>query len=150
MNKKTVKRIIGKEGLIVLGLAIVLYLFILLLQNIPVALPRYKLEFADGGIYTININPEIRNNSDYKKLLKEIYNPSSQLINKRIKEFTKTTNIKSALKSFRCINTNQIRISELYSYLIGVLFIIKLAIMYLFLLLARFIVWAIKTQKEKE
>jgi len=148
MNK--IKRIIAREGLIILGLAVVLYLFIFLfLQNVPVALPKYRLEFANGEIHTININPDIRNDSNYKKLLEETYNPPPKLIEKRIKEFIRAGNIKSTLKSSNCINSNQIYISKLYSYLLGVTFILKLAIAYLILLFARFIIWALRTLREK-
>lgn len=148
MNK--IKRIIAREGLIILGLAVVLYLFIFLfLQNVPVALPKYRLEFANGEIHTININPDIRNDSNYKKLLEETYNPPPKLIEKRIKEFIRAGNIKSVLKSLSCINSNQIYISKLYSYLLGVTFILKLAIVYLILLFVRFIIWALRTLKER-
>jgi len=87
----------------------VLYLFIFLfLQNVPVVLPKYRLEFTNGEIHTININPEIRNNPNYKKLLEEAYSPPPKLIEKRIKEFIRAANIKSVLKSSGCINPNQI------------------------------------------
>ncbi len=143
-----IKRIIAKEGLIILGLSIVLYLFIFLfLRNMPVALPKYRLEFANGEIRTIIINPEIRNDSNYNKLLEEAYNPPPKLIEKRIKEFIRAGNIKSALKSSSCINSYQVYISKLYSYLLGVTFILKLAIIYLILLFARFAVWALRTLK---
>ena len=126
-----------------------MYLFVLLLQNVPVALPKYRLEFANGEVHAISINPEIRNDSNYKKLLGEAYNPSPKLIEKRIKEFIRAGNVKSVLKSSKCINSNQIYISKLYSYLLGVTFILKLAIAYLILLFARFIIWALRTLKER-
>jgi len=151
MDKKKIKRIIAREGLITLGLAIVLYLFIFLfLKNVPVALSKYRLEFANGEVHTISINPEIRNDSNYKKLLEESYNPPPKLIEKRIKEFIRAGNIKSALKSSTRINSSQIYISKLYSKLLGVIFILKLAIVYLILLFARFIIWAVRTLREKE
>ncbi len=151
MGKKKIKRIIAREGLIALGLAVVLYLFIsLVLQNIPVALPKYRLEFANGEVYTISINPEIRNDYNYKKLLEEAYNPPPKLIEKRIKEFTRAGDVKSALKSSSCINSNQIYISRLYSHLLGVTFILKLAIIYLILLFIRFIIWAVRTLQAKK
>ena len=148
MDKKKIKRIIAREGLITLGLAVVLYLLIrLFLQNVPVALPKYRLEFANGEIHTININPEIRNDSNYKKLLEETYNPPPKLIEKRIKEFTKIRDVKSVLKSSSCINSNQIYMSKLYSHFLGGLFILKLAIAYLVLLFFRSIIWAIRILK---
>lgn len=150
MDKKKIKRVIAKEGLIILGLSVVLYFFILLLQNVPVALPKYRLEFANGEIHAININPEIRNDSNYKRLLQEAYNPTPKLIAKRINEFIRAMNIESALKSSKCINSNQIYISKLYSNLLGVLFILKLAIAYFILLFARFIIWAVSALRRKE
>ena len=150
MYTKKIKRIIAREGLIILGLSVVLYLFIFLLKNVPVALPRYRLEFANGEICAININPELSNDSNYNRLLEEAYNPPPKLIEKRIKEFIRAGNIKSALKSSTRINSSQIYISKLYSKLLGVIFILKLAIVYLILLFARFIIWAVRTLREKE
>lgn len=145
MGKGRVKRIIAREGLIILGVAIVLYLFIFfLLQNVPVALPKYRLEFTNGEVHIISINPQIRNDSNYKKLLAETYNPSPKLIDKRIKEFIKAGNIQSTLKSSSCINSSQIYISKLYSYLLGVAFILKVIIAYFILLCVRFFLWPLK------
>jgi len=149
MGKRKIKWIIAKEGLIILGLSVVLYLFILLLQNVPVALPKYRLEFANGEIHDININPEIRNDPDYKKFLREVYNPPPKLIQKRIKEFIRAVNIESDLKNSKCINSTQLYISELYSSLLGVTFILKLAVVYFILLFARFIIWALRILREK-
>ena len=151
MDKKKIKRIIAKEGLITLGLAIVLYLLIVLFfQNVPVTLPKYRLEFANQEVYIISINPEIRNDSNYKKLLEEAHNPPPKLIEKRIQEFIRAGNVKSALKSSSCINSGQIYISKLYSYLLGITFILKLAIAYLILLFIRFVIWAVRKLNEEK
>lgn len=149
MHKNKIKLIIAKEGLILIGLAIVLYAVLFFLQNVPVALPKYRLEFANGEIHTIIINPEIRSYSNYKKFLEETYNPPPKLIEKRIKELIRAGNISSVLKSSRCINATQIYISKLYSYLLGVTFILKLAFAYLILLFVRFIIWAIRTLRQR-
>jgi hypothetical protein len=144
MGKKKIKWIIAKEGLIFIGLAIVLYVLLLFLQNIAVVFPKYRLEFANGQIHTIVINPEIRNDSDYKRLLREVHNPAPKLIEKRIKEFMQMENIKSSLKEAKCINSTQLYISELYSSLLITPFIFKVFIIYLTLLAMRFIIWAIR------
>lgn len=137
-------KIIAREGLIIAGLAIVLYfLTSIFLQNVPVAYPKYKLEFANGEIHVIYIFPEIRNNPNYRKLLEETHSPSPKFIQKRIKEYIKAENIKPALKSSVCINSNQIYISRLYSRLLGITFVLKLFIIYLVLLPIRFIIWAL-------
>ena len=146
---KKIRRLIAGEVLIILGLSIVLYFLVsLFLQNVPVVLPKYRLEFANGEIHTISINPEIRNDSNYKKLLEEVYNPPPRLIEKRIKEFTRAGNVKSALKSASCINPNRVYLSKLYSRLLGVTFVLKLAIAYLILLFVRFIIWVVRTLRE--
>ena len=149
MIKKQIKRIIAREGLIILGLSALLCFLLLFLQTVPVALPTYRLEFANGAKHSISIYPDIRNDSNYKKLLEETYNPSPKLIDKRIKEFIRAGNSTSALQSATPINSGQIYISRLYSKLLGVLFIYKLAIVYFVLLLARFIIWALKTLLER-
>jgi len=148
MGKLKIKWIIAKEGLIILGLAVALYfLTAFFLKHMPVVLPEYKLEFTNGQTYTIVINPQIRNDANYRKFLKEAYNPPPKLIEQRIKEFTRSRNIKSALKSSSCINTIQVYLSKLYSDLINVTFVLKLAVVYLALLLLRFIFWALRILK---
>lgn len=150
MNKKKIERIVAREGLIIAGLAVTLYLFIhLFLQNVPVALPRYKVEFANGETHVITIYPEISNKHNYKRLLEEAYNPPQKLIDKRISEFIKAEKIKSVSTGAKCINSRKIYTSRLYSYILGRTFIVKLAIIYLFLLFIRFIIWAMKILKTK-
>ncbi|MBN1405414.1 MAG: hypothetical protein JW946_02720 [Candidatus Omnitrophica bacterium] len=134
-----IKRLIAKEILIIAALAILLYVFnFVFLKHVPVVLPKYQLEFANGQKSVINITPEIRNDSDYRKLLEETYAPSQKLIDKRAKEFIKASRIRSALKSSTCINNNQIYLSRLYSRFLGVAFILKLAAIYVILLFFRF------------
>ncbi len=146
MNK--INGIIAKEGLIILGLSAALYLFVMLFQNMPVALPKYKLQFVDGRAYTISISPKLTNNPNYKSTLKDAYNPSLRLVNERIKEFIEVAKIKTALKSSRCVNSFQIYVSSLYSQFFSLLFVFKVAIVYFILLLLRFILWALRALKE--
>jgi len=150
MDMKKIKWIIAREGLIVLGLAVVLYLLVIFFQNVPVALPQYRLEFANGSAYTISINPKLRNDYNYKNLLKETYLPSQQLIKERVKEFISLARIKSPLKSARCVNAIQIKVSKLYSQFFGVLFIFRVFIIYFILLLLRFIFWSVRILKNRE
>jgi len=145
---KSFKRIIAKEGLIILGLAVILYFSLLVLQNVPVGLPKYRLVFANGETCSISINPEIRNGSNYSRFLAQVYSPSQKLIDRRIKEFIRMANIQSPLKSSEYINSSQVNISKIYSHFIGQLFILKLVFVYLVLLLARFISWAVRKLKE--
>jgi len=119
------------------------------MQKVPVALPEYRLEFANGQTHSIVINPEIRNDSNYRKLLEETYNPPQKLIEKRINEFIRAGNIRSALISSQCTNSNWLRMSKAYSYFLGINFVLKLVVIYIILLFARFIVWAVRTIKKR-
>lgn len=147
MDKNKINGLIAKEGLIILGLAVVLYIFVMIFQNMPVALPKYKLTFADGRKYTINIQPKLSNSSSYKVLLKNAYNPSQKVVQERIKEFIKTANIKPALKGSQFVNSFQVRVSELYSQFFSLLFVLKVLIVYFILLFLRFIFWAAGAMK---
>mgnify|MGYP001562333922 CR=1 FL=1 len=146
MNKG-IKRIIAKEGLIFIVIAIVLYfIFLYLSPNMPVVVPKYKLIFANGESYAIDIHPEIsyEDVSVPKKFLKTVQSPPSKLISKRIQEFIKLKNISSSLKEARCINSRMLSLSNtVYSFLMLNLFL-KALIIYCFLLLVRFIIWAVK------
>ena len=115
----------------------------------PAIFPKYRLEFTNGEIHTINISPEIRNDSNYKRLLREIHNPPPRLIEKRVKEFIQMENIKATLKEAKCINPSQLYISKLYSSIISITFIFKVFIIYFTLLSIRFIIWAVRTLRRK-
>lgn len=146
MNKG-IKRIIAKEGLIFIVIAIVLYfIFLYLNPNMPVVMPKYKLIFMNGESYVIDIHPQIsyEDVSAPKKFLKTVQSPPSKLISKRIQEFIKLKNISSPLKEARCINPRILSLSNtVYSFLMLHLFL-KALIIYCFLLLVRFIIWAVK------
>lgn len=142
-GSKRIKTMVAKEGLIILLLSMALYFLVtFFLQNMPILLPRYRLEFTNGEMHTINIFPEINNSYNYRRLLEEAYNPSPRLVEKRIKEFIKSENIKPALQSKVYINSHQVYISRLYSRLIGLTFALKLIIIYAVLLFIRFIIWS--------
>jgi len=147
---KKFKWIIAKEGLILIGLAMILYVALLFLGNIPAVYPKYRLEFENGEVRTINISPEIRNDFDYKRLLREVHNPTPALINKRVEEYRQMEKIKSPLKAALRINSTRLYISELFSSLLSVMFIFKLLAIYAIILFIRFIIWALKALKEKK
>lgn len=149
MDKKKIKQIIAKEGLIIIGLAIVLYAILRFIPAMPVVFPKYKLEFVSGEKYTIEIYPEIRSGYDSKEIMKEAFNPPPRLIEKRIKEFIDTAHIKSELKDSSCINLNAIYRSELSVFFFGKVFIVKIFIIYLIFFPIRFILWALRTLREK-
>jgi len=147
---RKIELMMAKEGLILVGLAIILYAVLFFLQKVPVAMPECRLEFANGETRSIIINPEIRNDSNYRRLLEETYNPPPKLVEKRIKEFIRAGNIHSALISSQCINSSWLQISKAYSYFLGINFVLKLIVIYLVLLFARFIIWAVRTLKKSK
>jgi hypothetical protein len=146
---KKIRWILAKEGLILLASAVVIYVALLFLRDIPVVYPKYRLEFENGDVRTIYIRPEIRNDFDYKRLLREVHNPEPGLINKRIEEYRRMEGISPSLKEAKCVNTAALGISELYSSLLGVMFIFKVLIVYGMILTVRFIAWSSKALKEK-
>jgi hypothetical protein len=145
MVLQKVKRVVAIEGLIVLGLSLAVYLSLFLLRSVPVALPKYRLEFASGEAVVITVTPEFSNDSDYRKLLEEAYDPSPKLVEKRVKEFVRAANIRSPVKSTVRINSLQVFLSRRFSAFLAVPFVLKLAGLYLVLLVIRFVVWAVMT-----
>jgi hypothetical protein len=150
MDKKKIKRIIAREGLIIIGLVIVLFVILRFLPGIPVVSPKYKLEFLNGETYTINIYPEIRSGYNTKEIMKEALNPPPKLIEKRIKEFIDTARIKSELKESSYVNSNAVYRSELVTSFFIKVFMVKVFILYLILFPIRFVVWALKTLTRKK
>ncbi|MBU0503520.1 MAG: hypothetical protein ABH882_03780 [Candidatus Omnitrophota bacterium] len=150
MDKKKIKRIIAREGLIIIGLVIVLYAILRFLPAIPVVFPKYQLEFINGETYTINIYPEILSGYNTKEIMKEALNPPPKLIEKRVKEFIDIARIKSELKESRFVNSNAVYRSELSTSFFGKVFIVKVFILYLILFPIRFIGWALRTLLRKE
>jgi hypothetical protein len=149
MNKKQINWIIAKEGLIIIGLAIVLYLLMRVFSQIPIVFPRYQLEFVNGETHTINIYPEIRSGYNSKEIMDAALNPTPKVIAKRIKEFMDTAGIKSALKEPRCVNRGAVYGSKVLVRFLNKPFVLKLFILYLILLLGRFIIWAVRKLKER-
>lgn len=145
---KRIKRIIAREGLVFLGLAVLLYLFLLAMPAIPFQFPKYKLEFENHRSYVIIISPELSQHYNKKEYVKEAFNPTSELITRRINEFIKDNNIRLRLKTAKPINSREVKFSEFVLSLFSLNFIFKIVILYAFLLLTRFIFWAIKTLKE--
>ncbi|MFA5089965.1 MAG: hypothetical protein WC510_02875 [Candidatus Omnitrophota bacterium] len=149
MDKKKIKRIIAIEGMIIIGLAVVLYVILRFLPEMPVVFPKYKLEFLNGETYTINIYPEIRSGYNSKEIIKEALHPPPKLIEKRIREFIDTARIKSDLGESSCVNSNAVYRSELSISFFGKVFIVKVLILYLIFLPIRFILWALRTLRER-
>ncbi|MFH1397278.1 MAG: hypothetical protein ABIH27_01835 [Candidatus Omnitrophota bacterium] len=150
MDNQKIKRIIAREGLIIMGLVVILYAILRFLPTVPVVFPKYKLEFQSGETYTINIYPEIRSGFNTKEIMKEALNPPPKLIEKRIKEFMDTVRIKSELKESSYVNSNAVYRSELAAYFFSKVFIVKILILYLILFPIRFVGWALRTLLQKE
>ena len=141
----SLKRILAREGLIIIAIAVGMYCLISWASGkIPVIYPRYKAEFANGKSFLVDIYPQV----DYAKVfnpgafLAEVYHPSQKLIAKRIEEARKKANINSPLKATQCVNSIQLYLSELYSQLLSQHLLLKTLYVYGFLVVLRFIFWA--------
>lgn len=143
MDKKRFERIIAKEGLILILVGVVWYFaFSLFADKMPLSYPRYRLEFAGGQVYVIDIYPELYFSTDRRDFAKELYEPRPKTVEKRIKEFISRQNIKPALKEARCINLGGLRFFRLLNNFLALNFLVKIALIYLALLAIRFFFWA--------
>ncbi|MDD4879218.1 MAG: hypothetical protein PHR22_02025 [Candidatus Omnitrophica bacterium] len=142
-----INKILAKEGLIIIGLALVLYAILHFLPEMPVVYPKYKLEFVNGETYTIKIHPEIRNGLNSSEIIQATLNPPPKVIEERIKEFTEAAHIKSKLKSIAYVNSAAVRCYRLFFSFFGKFFVLKILIVYSILLLIRFIIWSLRTLK---
>ena len=143
-----IKKIIAKEGLIIIAIGVLLYFSVLLFcQNVPIVLPKYRAQFANGSSYIVTIYPDIAYSSvlNPKAFLKAVHNPAPKLVSKRIEEFAQRANVHSLLKESSCINSWQLRLSEAYSFILSQGLAVKILFVYFLLLLARFVYWAAKT-----
>jgi len=140
------KKIIAREGLILIGLAVILYFTMLLCRLAPIVLPKYRVQFSDGKSCVITVHPDInyRNTLDRAGLLEEIHNPPPKLISRRIEEFAAQARISSKPVSVRRANGAQLYVSRVYARAMSQPFIIKLFFIYILLGLARFTAWALR------
>jgi hypothetical protein len=148
----SLKRIIAREGLIIIAIAVGMYFLVSFLsEKIPVIYPKYRLAFADGKTYDIDIYPQV----DYAQVfnprafLKEVCLPSQKLITKRIEEFRKNAKVTSSLKDSRCVNSTQLYFSALYSRFLSQHLLLKTLYVYGFLVALRFTLWAMRVLGHK-
>jgi len=146
------KKIIAREGLILLIITIVLYIssFFIVISPAP---PKFEAEFTNGETLTFYVTPKYdfsRKDSKYDiEYIKKWYYPKPEEIFKELNVSAKEKNITSELINIRCVNSGQLYIHSLYTYFLSYNFIIKVLILYILISIIRFIIWAIKTLKEK-
>jgi len=148
MNK-ILKKIVAREILILILMGSACYfLFSFVNDKISIPFPKYKLEFSSGETYTIDIYPDIYASTDMKSLTEEFFAPKQKVVEKRINEFIKRQNIKSALKKAEFINQKQLSRNKALIDLLRLNLFIKIFAVYFILLLGRFIVWEVKALNE--
>lgn len=130
-----------------MALGAVLYLILLIIPDMPVHYPKYKLEFQNGQNYIITVFPEISRPYDKKRVLKESFHPSPRLVSKRINEFARDNNISAKLKTAIQINSAETNFSEFIHSFFSMNLVLKVIAIYVFLLIIRFILWAAKIIK---
>jgi hypothetical protein len=154
MGKK-IKWIIAKEGLIIIAIAALLYIFKTYAPTLPFPYPKIKLEFKDGSsniieIYPDMTTPELAGRISPSDLVRKYHSPSPELITKRIDKFIQDNKKVSQLRDIKYVNGMQLSLYRVYfNFLFQPLPFRTLSI-YLFLLLIRFIVWAVRILKGKE
>ncbi len=149
MGKK-IKWIIAREGLIVIAIAAVLYLFKTYAPALPFPYPKVKLEFKDGSSNIIEIYPEITTPELAGKvgpseLVKKYHCPAPELLTKRIDKFIQDNKKGVALVNTKCVNEKQLYLYRTYFNFFFQPLPSRIFTVYIFLLLIRFISWAVKT-----
>ncbi len=149
MNKKNIKRIIAREGLVLLGIGVILYFILSAIPDIPCRFPKYKLVFNNGESYILTISPELSQNYNKKKFIEEALNPSPQLVSKRINEFIKDNKIGSEIKEAKQVNYKEVSFNKLILSFFLVSFVIKVIVIYFILFIIRFIICALRILRER-
>jgi hypothetical protein len=150
MNKNKVKRIIAREGLIIIAIVAIFELAqVFLFSKIDFSPPMYKIQLSNGSCMYVAIYPEIHTTSNSSHdLIAEMYNPSLTVVKKRIKEFTEMNRI-------NCVNASRIRswrdaIKEQAAYFLTLNIVLQGLILYLSVSILRFIIWAVRMLRESE
>ena len=149
MDKKKIKWIIAKEGLIIIAIAVILYFFRTFAPTLPFPYPKVRLEFKDKSSNIIEIYPEITTPELAGRiapgeLVKKYHCPTSELISKRIDKFIQDNKKSSALLDIKCVNEKQLYLYRVYFNFLFRPLPFRTLTIYLFLLLIRFIVWAVR------
>ncbi len=153
MDRKRTKQIIAREGLIIIAIALLLYLFKTFVPSPPFPYPQCRLEFQDGSSNTIDIYPEIRalelaGKISPNELVKRYQYPSPELISKRAEKFIRDNKKRSPLVDTKCVNEKQLYWYRAYFNFLFQPLPFRALTIYLFLLLLRFILWALKILRQ--
>jgi len=154
MNQIKINRIIAREGLIIIVIALVLYLFKTYVPSLPFPYPQCKLVFQDGSSTIIDIYPDIRAQElagkiSPNEIVKKYHYPGPELISKRTEKFIRDNKKSSPLVETKRVNEKQLYWYRAYfNFLFQPLPVRTLSI-YIFLLLLRFIAWALRTLRGK-
>ncbi|MDO8661984.1 MAG: hypothetical protein Q7K98_02020 [Candidatus Omnitrophota bacterium] len=148
MGKK-IKRIIAKEGLIIIAIAAIMYIFKTFVPSFTFPYPKVKLAFQDGTSNIIEIYPEMTTSELAGKigpsgLIKKYHCPTPELISKRIDKFIQENKKTSALVDKKCVNEKQLYLYRAYFNFLFQPLPFRTLTIYLFLLLIRFIGWAVR------
>jgi hypothetical protein len=152
MGMRKIKLIIAKEGLVIIAVAILLYAFKTFVPSLTFPYPKYRLEFQDGSSNIIEIYPEIKTSEisgsgSSSELVTRYQHPTPELISKRTAQFIKASNKKSPLLDAKCVNETQLHWYRIYFDFFFQSLLIRTLAIYLFLVLIRFIIWALRILK---
>ena len=134
---------------------IIFYLFRTFIPSLPFPYPEYKLEFQDGSSNIIDIYPDIITSElagkiNPKELVKRYHYPAPELLSKRTDKFIRDNKKSSLLLDAKCVNEKQLYWYEVYFDFLFQPLLFRTLTIYLFLLLIRFIIWAVRMLKEQK
>lgn len=148
------KRIIAKEGLIIIAIAMIFYLLKTFMPSLTFPYPKVRLEFQDGTSNIIEIYPaittsELAGKISSNELIRKYQCPSPGLLSKRIDKFIQDNKKGSVLLAAKCVNEKQLYLYRVYFNFLFQPLLFRTLTVYLFLLLIRFIFWAIRALDRK-
>jgi hypothetical protein len=154
MGMRKIKLIIAKEGLIIIAIALLLYAFKTFVPSLTFPYPKYRLEFQDGSSNTIEIYPDIKTSEISGRgspgaLVIRYQHPTTELISKRTGEFIRASKKKPPLLGAKCVNETQLYWYRIYFNFFFQSLLLRTLAIYLFLLLIRFILWALSELKKQ-
>jgi len=149
MDKKKVRRIVAREGLIILGIVSILYCAqVFLFPQMHFSAPKYRLELTDGKIDYAIIGPEYGNENVYtKEFMRKMFHPSSSLVAKRLEQWKEINKV--GIMRASPVNSWQKSIMESLAFFVVSSLLLQTIVIYFLVSLIRFIIWAVKTLSEK-
>jgi hypothetical protein len=148
MQVNTARRIVAREGLVlIITAAVVMLAHVYLFSKIDFPAPKYKMRLTNGSSLCVAVYPEMHTaGKSPRERIAEMYNPSPALVKKRLKEFADSNGI-SYVNASR-VNSCREDVLKRVADILTLNKAVQAGLLYLVIALLRFISWAIKTLRE--